>query len=203
MEPLSVASAFASVVGLLHLYKSERKARLSEKDEQKADDIQHFLEWLRRHDHESVVTMLQGNTEMFRSLEETLSHRHDEIAEQLATLDLVITSIADRLDLLGPVARMIQQETPLSDQAIGILQEMNAADASRFIKNRLGRGGMQLRVMDGKGGSLAIPDPRFLDDDLQTLCNLSLLSEDLSPQGLSIYTITRTGAALGDQSRRN
>lgn len=201
MEPLSVASAFASVVGLLHLYKSERKARLPEKDEQKADDIQHFLEWLRRHDHESVVTMLQGNTEMFRSLEATLAERHDEIAEQLAALDAVITAIADKLDLLGPFARSVQKELQLSDQATGILREMNVAKTRQCLGVRPSGGDIQLIPVDGEGGQLSIPEPRFIDDDLRMLCHLGMLIKMQRPGGQTAFTITRAGALLGDRSR--
>jgi hypothetical protein len=50
--------------------------------------------------------------------------------------------------------------------------------------------------MDEGSGNLEVSDERFVDDDLQTLCELGMLRPDIS-QGSRKFVITRQGAKVG------
>lgn len=189
MEPLTTAAAFASIVSLLGLFKSERRA-----DE--SATLDQYIDWLRRREHEQLADLIQGNTDLSHSLKSLLSQNHDEVMAKLHSLDQVLSEVASHLVDFKPIADAMAIQSRISDQAIQILHQLNEAEASRFMELKT-FGGTSYQIWDGKRGVIEITDTRFIEDDLATLCNLGLLMPDYGSRGDRFFTITRAGAAVG------
>ena len=188
MDPLSIAMMFSSIVGLVGLFKSERRANATAtKDE--------FFDWLRTHQHDQLAALILDNAELARSLEGLLAGQHEEVLAKLNNLDRVLTEVASHIEGFKPLADAMQVESQLSEQAIGILRQLNEAGSSQFLEldSVLGND----YVMGGGGDMLDVPDPRFIESDLNTLIGFGLLLPGTTSQGTRLFTITRAGAAVG------
>lgn len=189
MDPLATASAFASIVGLVGLFKSERHATESA-------TIDQYIDWLRRCEHRQIADLIQRNNGLSKALQDLFSHGHDEVMSKLHELDRVLIDVASRLQDFNAVAAALPADSQLSVQAIDILKQFNAAKASRVAELKM-IGRTQFQFWDGNRGNMAITDERFLEDDLLILCERGLLRSDYSSKGTRFFIITRAGAAVG------
>lgn len=190
MEPLTTASAFASIVGLLAIFKSEQRAEESETVEQ-------YVDWLRRQEHEQLATLIQNNTLLSKSLQALLSQQHDEVMSKLHALDQVLSDVARHVKGFQEIAEAVTVQTFLSDQAVSILRQINEANSSKLIEIKT-LSGTTYQTLDGQKMVLTIGDPRFIEDDLNTLCELGLLRMDFGGAGSRLFLITRAGASVGE-----
>jgi len=191
MELLTTASSFASIVGLLGLFKSERRA-------EESATIDQYVDWLRRREHEQLANLIQNNAQLSRSLQALLSQNHDEVMAKLHRLDQVLSDVASHVVGFKPITDAMPAESRLSDQAVSILHQLNEMNASRFFEMKpISGGGTRFPTGDGEGRHIEITDGRFIEDDLLTLCELGLLRLDHNSQGKRVFTITRAGAAVG------
>ena len=94
-----------------------------------------------------------------------------------------------------PLARAIGSSA-LSEQAVSILRQLNAAKSSSFLEIAM-LGGSEYEMLDGEG-ALQLSEPRFADDDLLRLCEFGFLCPSHNKSGGRIFTITRAGAIVGD-----
>jgi len=188
MEPLTTATAFASIVGLLHIFKSERKA-----DEQAT--IDEYLAWLRKHQHEQIANLIQDNTELTSSLNDLMANNHAEVMAKLRSLDRVLTDVAGHLTDFKHITDAMNVKSRLSDQAISILSQMNELNATKIIEFP-SFDGTSYEPLDAKG-TINVEEPRFINDDLIKLCEHSLLRLGFNGSEDRIFTITRAGAAVG------
>ena len=189
MEPLTTAAAFASIVSLLGLFKSERRA-----DE--SATIDQYIDWLRRREHEQLADLIQNNAELSSSLQALLSQQHEEVMSKLHGLDQVLSDVASHIVGFKAIADAMAVESRLSDQAVSILHQLNEANASRFAEIKT-LGGTWFQTWDGERKNIEITDGRFIEDDLLSLCELGLLRLDYGSKGTRFFYITRAGAAVG------
>lgn len=189
MEPLSTASAFASIVGLLGVFKSERRA-------EESATVDQYVDWLRRQEHEQLANLIQNNAQLSESLQALLSQQHDEVMAKLHDLDQVLSDVASHVVGFQAIAEAMAVESRLSDQAVSILRQMNEAQTSKLIEIKT-MSGTTYQTMDGQRTVLTINDPRFIEDDLNTLCELGLLRMDFGGAGSRLFIITRSGASVG------
>lgn len=194
MEPLTLASAFASIVGLLGVFKSETRADESQ-------DFNQFIAWLQTHRHEQLANLILDNAQLVQSLRTLTEARHDEVLAKLESLDEVLSGVASHLAAFKPLADAVRANTHISHQAISILRQLNATSASRFLEVRTSSG-LRYHLMDDKTGMLQIDDERFIEDDLLSLCEYGLLRLDYGSRGSRIFIITRVGAAVGGQREK-
>lgn len=185
MEPITIATAFASIIGLIRMYKAEAQ-------EHEGQDFDHYIEWLRRQEHKQVVDLLLGNDELTRSVRDLIEDRNGEVMAKLDALDKVLAGVARHIETFGPLANVVRA-SQLSDQAVSVLRQLNQANSSRFLDIARGR---QYTMLD-TSGTVQVSDPRFIEDDLLTLCELGLLRLSHNNSGGRIFTITREGAAVG------
>ena len=61
MEPITIATAFASIIGLIRIYKTEAQ----EYEEQNFDQ---YMDWLRRQEHKQLVDVILGSDDLARSV---------------------------------------------------------------------------------------------------------------------------------------
>lgn len=186
MEPITT---FATVVGLLAVFKSERTSSQSA-------TVDQYVDWLRRHEHEQLVTLILDNTQLSNSLHSLLTQQHDEVIARLSSLDRILTEVACSVGGFKAITDAMSFCSRLSDQAVSILQQMNMAKASQ-IGDCSGFGGLDYQTMDGDSCTINILDARFVEADLLTLCELGFMRHSIGSNGQHLYSITRAGAAIG------
>jgi len=189
MEPTTLTTIFASAIGLLGVFKAEVRDR-------EGRDFDAYIDWLRRQEHDQLVDLIVGNAELSRSLRTLVEDQHSHVMAKLAELDKVLSSVSRNIAEFQPLADAVIIESGLSDQAVSVLRQLNETDASRFLEIRFD-GGAEYTILERGKGNLEIDDPRFIEDDLLTLCDLGLLRLDYNSQGDRIFVITRAGAAVG------
>lgn len=183
MDPLSLASSFASIVGLIGMFKQERK----EGDASNKDD---FLQWLESHNFEEYAKTISSSSEALAEIEKVLSENHEVIISKLHKIDEVLSTLAKNMDLLGGLAESMYHSASISDQAIEVLRQLVNSPSSSFMKHKGGPSTDALILMQG-GGQINFEEPRFIDDDLNTLINFGLLRLSYGSKGSEIYNITR------------
>ena len=189
MDPLTLATGFASIVGLLGVYKAEVHGR-------EGRDFDAYVDWLRRREHAQLVDLLVRNEELSQALRELIQDQHGEVVEKLQELDTVLSTVARHVAEFQPLADAIRTQSGLSQQAASILRQLNQANASQLLEAESLRDTTYM-MMDGRGGQLKVDETRFIKDDLDTLCELGLLREDGGGSGSRVFRITRAGATVG------
>jgi hypothetical protein len=189
MEPITTVSAFASIISLIGVFKSERRAKDSA-------TINQYVDWLRRCQHDQLANLIQGNIQLSQSLQTLLSQQHDEVMAKLRGLDQMLSDVASRTAIFKEIAGALPLSSRISDQAVSILRELNEANASQFAEIP-SFDGTCFQISDGKRGNIVITDERFIEDDLLTLCELGLLRLRQTSKGTRFFHITRAGAEVG------
>jgi len=186
MEPITYLTSFASIIGLVGVYKAEKS---------EAKNFDQYIDWLRRQEHTQLVDLIQGNAELTHSVRDLIEDRHGEVMAKLESLDKVLASVASHIDGFQPLANVIGK-SQLSDQAVSVLRQLNKAGASTFRRDHSARNGTVYQMLD-KQEQVQVSEPRFIESDLDTLCNFGLLLLSHNDSGGRIFTITRAGAAVG------
>jgi hypothetical protein len=186
MEPITLATSLATIVGLVGTYRAERRA-----DE--SVDLDDFLRWLSEHGFQELTTELERNTQVSASIKALLRERTDVLLAQLGRLDQMLGALASHVEGIGALAQSVRPADCLSDQAVSLLQQLEAMESEGFLVSDALNRPPTLIARDGKG-QLAYEEQRFLDDDLQTLVDAGLLRLDYNSQGSPLYLATRAGA---------
>jgi len=194
MDPLSLAGTFATIVGLIGMFKQERK----EKD---SVDSSSFLQWLESHKHEELAKLIRSSPDALSEIEKALSEDHEIIIAKLHKIDELLSTLAKNMDLLGGLAESIHKSVDLSDQAIDIIRQLVKSPSSEFMKHTAG-GNTDALILMQHGGQINFEEPRFIDDDLSTLVTFGLLRQRYGSKGSEIYCITRDAVKLVDNIAR-
>ncbi|MFG0248364.1 MAG: hypothetical protein ACF8OB_05710 [Phycisphaeraceae bacterium JB051] len=191
MEPITLASAFATIVGLMGVFKAEQRA-------EETASINQYIEWLRQHQHEQLVDLILNNVELSNSIQSFLSIQHDEVMNKLQSLDQVISEVASHLASFKPITDAMSIKSRISLQAVSILRQLNEHNASKFAISKTFNG-TTYKTWDRqpKDCSIEITEPRFIDDDLHILCELGLLRINSNQKGLQVFSLTRAGSIVG------
>lgn len=189
MDPLNLANGFATIVGLIGMFRAERRV---------AGEVQQgeFLDWLRDHGFPDVVAMLQEQNDWSHTVTELLAREHGELTAAIEHLNRLAVQIALQTATLRPLAEYVEPTQRLPEQAVAILRTLNDRHATRFQQVEDGLGQYTLMVMDGGYGEIETADQRFIRDDLQVLRGTGCL-QYANERGNHVYSITRLGAAIG------
>jgi len=193
MEPATTAAAFATIVGLLSDFISQR----SGSDSKSYDE---FMQWLSENRHDELRTLLQSNTQTTISVKAILNESRQEILDRLTLLDKSLASLASGVDLFAGIATSIHPDSVLSGQAMSFLTQFYDSEASKVLEAHM-MDGIVLLFIDGKGGAMNVTDRRFAVDDLDTLLELGLLGLTHNGKGDRVFKFTRVAASLVEQSR--
>jgi len=190
MEPLTLASAFATIVGLLNMFKQERK---SEADQGRDA----FLSWLDEHRFGDLKKAIESSHQLLTEIDGVLRQDRDVLLTRLKNIDEILATLASKIEGFGDISRALHPGMTLSDQAISVLRQFVQSDAKEFLKWASSQGDEVafLRLLNATG-DIQIEDKRFIDDDLATLVNFGLLHFRMSSQGSEIYGITRNSVKL-------
>lgn len=185
---IEIASAFATIVGLIAAFKAEAQSVGAKQDVE-------FTQWLIRKGHKNLAEEISANHLLGLSIKNFLSGHHESVMQQFKVLNDALASFAARLDGFGQIATAINVKGSISDQAFNILKQVEEAQASRFIESRSYEG-VSYILMDGKRGSLRLSEPRFVESDLDTLSVMGLLKQSFSAKSDRLWSITRSASEL-------
>lgn len=190
MDPISIATSFATIVGLLCNFKSESSGR----------ELSEFIEWLKEKHHTDVVSGIEHNRKLSNELQALLFLNHQDLIDRLDSLDQILASIAVNIECFSNLASTIRPDTIFSEQAISIVKQFTASGASEcWESSELGHDATSLILIDGTG-QLEIKEPRFLEDDLRTLVDLGVLRLDYGSRGTRKFFITRKAVLLAESN---
>lgn len=182
-----IAESFATIVGLLGQYRSEKGA-------QAQLEYNDFMEWLAKANHTEVKSLLEINTNATVYIKALLNQDHQVFKQKLDKIDAALTAFASTIEGFDALARSVNPDSVLSEQAINILQQFQEAGASKVLEVKM-MGGTQYMFIDARG-NLDIAEPRFVEDDLRTLLEYGLLRHDYNSKGENLYIFTRAASRL-------
>jgi hypothetical protein len=189
MEPVSVATAFASVIGLLGQFQASRGS----KDQA---DFNEFLQWLVDSNHDEVKSLIESNTRTAIGIKALLNQNQDILVQKLDALDSALSAYGSLIPGFSDISSGVHPGGgQLSKQAKEILSQFQVSGASKILELHT-YDGVDLMYLDGRDGAMDISDPRFLEDDLKTLVELGLLRQDFNDNGRSLYIFTRAASEL-------
>lgn len=196
MEPLTIATTYATIVGLICNYRSERRASAQ-------DDYHEFLQWINKQRHQELIDELNSNSSLVSGVKILLADNHDQIMAKLKALESSMAAVSSHINGLKEISLALAPNQGLSDQAYSIINQLDESGGSHFMElNNLAAHTPSYQIMDGNGNkAIEIEDTRFIDDDLNQLCNLGLLIPDETREGNRIFRITRTAVNLTKASK--
>lgn len=186
MEPLTSATAFASVISLLGQFIAERRTS-------KKLDSDEFMSWLSNNRHDEIKQLLELNTNSTISIKALLSVNHEELISKLEALDNALAIYASGVSGFSDLAGNLRPNSKLSEQAISILKQLDVSGGSGLLESKLR--GVTLHILDAPG-KITIDDQRFIIDDLNTLVSYGLLLQDYNDNGENLYTFTRAASDI-------
>ena len=195
MDPMSAATAFATIISLLADFVAHRGAT----EGKSFDD---FMVWLSEQRHEEIKALLEQNTSTTIGIKALLGESQREILDRLKSLDRSMASFAAGFDAYRGIAQAAHPASVLSAQALSLLQQFHDSGASKVLSVQYLDGSRTLAIVDGPtSGELEITDARFLDDDLSTLVELGLLGLDKNGRGDRLYLFRRAAASFVENMR--
>lgn len=180
MEPLT---GFVSIIGLISIFKQERKAKEDQNREA-------FFRWLDEHRHEGFKEFILRSNELSYEIDRALQQDHEVIISKLENIDNILASLLSKVEGVAGIAHALHPNAEVSDQAVSILRQLANSDAQEFGK--LGSLDNVCLPLTSGSGQIQIADFRFLDDDLNTLCELGFLLYRTNCDGTQeFYGVTR------------
>jgi len=177
-----MAGAFASIVGLICNFRSERNVtdRL---------DTNEFLSWLETlGHHQQIKNLIESNQGISSGIEEILNENIEVLLEKLNKIDNALASYASQFDTFKNLASAIKPNSRISPQAISILKQIEQEKTSGFVKIETNDG---VLLMNNEGDIIEYDEPRFIEDDLFNLVDLSFLHRSQLDSKQEAYKITR------------
>ncbi len=188
IDPITASTTFATIVGLIGQFRSERASSDSK-------EFKDFELWLESNRQTELITSLKENVSAIEGIKELLLEDKDVLLNRLEALDSALTAFASNVRGFSKIAEAINPEAVLSEQAISILQQFKESEASKILEAH-SFGGLSYMFIDGNGGELGFDDQQFIEDDLLTLVDLGLLRTDYNSQGTRMFLFTRTALKL-------
>ncbi len=188
MDPLTAAASFATIIGLLSNFKSERSGT----------QLSDFTEWLKDKRHEDVALSIENNQALAIQLKSLLSVNHQELIQRLNSLDEILASVASHINTFSSLAAAVKPNSILSEQAISVVKQFVASGTKECWEHKsYGSEGSAYLFIGGKS-RLEVAEPLFIEDDLNTLVELGILRLDYGSKGTRKFIITRQAVQLAN-----
>ena len=182
IDPLSGATAFATIVQLLAIYRQERGAR-------KDLDHRDFIEWLEHHHHEEIKELITNTYHLQSQVDDLLRQDHAVILQKLDEVNQISASILARLDGFSAVADIVVPNLGLSLQTMGLLRLLARSKTGRFIMISEDQFAVDTVFFHPA-------DAKFFHDDVTALVSSNLVTVDHTSGGELILRLNRRGAQL-------
>lgn len=184
MEPITLATSFATIVSLLGTYKAEGRAI-------EGDEFQDFMQWLIETNHADIKKLLEINTQATIGIKALLNQDRELLFKKLGAIDKLLSLIASRIDGFGEVTTALHPNLEISEQAVSVLRQLVDSEGYKFLKSGAIGHGPMFHILGGKGGQIEYTEPQFIEDDLNTLISIGLLNQDYNSRGEPLYVVTR------------
>jgi hypothetical protein len=185
-DPLTTASAFATIIGLISNFRQEKGAG-------EALNHQKFIEWLEYHRHEEIKNLICNTAALRGEVDNLLRADHAVIIEKLDAVSATLATLMSQVTEFRGLALTMMPGAELSDQAIEVLRQLVNSDSQYIIYMDFDAGCvLQLQ----KGDQVGFTEPRFLKDDLDKLVGLGLLSPEFTDQHTTLFHVTRNAVRL-------
>lgn len=189
---MEVFGSMATIVGLLSIFKSERRATSD-------NEYKEFVEWLEKKRHKKLIEEINSNHLLGLGIKSLLNKNHESVVNRLSALDDSLVALASQIDGFQEIASAISKHNEISEQAISILKQLIESEGSVFIEMKI-RGFSVFQIGDASG-SIEYDEPRFLNDDLKQLCKLELLIPSTNKSNQRVFTLTRFAVKYVEQLR--
>lgn len=195
MEPISIATTFATIVSLLSDFAAHRGVS-------SARTYDEFMSWLAEQRHDDLIKLLQSNAATVTSIKALLNQSSDVILRRLETLDRTLATVAAGIDEFRDIARVAYPDSSLSAQAVSILEQFYDSGATTVLEMQFFSGETSLAVVDGPDNRcFQFDEQRFIRDDLTTLVEFGLLDLSYNNSGGRLFRFKRTAAAFVERRR--
>jgi len=191
MDPITGASAFATIISLVGQFRAERGSNSQA-------DFNAFLSWLVEMQHDELKKLVEANVITSIGIKALLNEQQDVLVAKLESINRALVSFASSYEGFSDIAQGLNPDFGLSDQAIHLLRQFESSGASQAIELHM-QGGVTLVLSGGQSGVLEIRDQRFIEDDLRTLVELGLLRLGSNSKGDNVYLFTRIASQLVNQ----
>lgn len=194
--------AFATIVSLLASFQSGRECREGKKD------LESFKQWLIENNHSNMITIIDSNESLQQDLTSFMNQNHEKVMAQLSTLNNLMVSLASHMQGLGGIASHLTPNSGLSNQAVDVLRQFVVSGCTkmhRFISRTLGVGSTDdyLLECEERPDSIEYSEPRFIEDDINSLVNIGLITLSKTSRDSITYTITRQAIRFIDAIDNN
>lgn len=188
---MEVFGSLATIIGLIYNFKSGRDA--------KSDREYHdFLNWLEENRYKNIIKQIEDNDELVNGVESLLRESHDTVIDKLNFIEDSVSGLVSGISGLNTIAHAVRPNAELSEQAQRMLKNFVESQGS-FILELKTKNGDSYKIADGDGRQLGINEPRFVEDDFNSLCSLGLLTPDINSKGSRMYRITRSAVRYVSQ----
>ncbi|WP_321530703.1 hypothetical protein [uncultured Desulfuromonas sp.] len=185
MDPLALAGAFATIVGLLSNFKAERSG----------SDLSDFMQWLHEQHQEHIAQAISQNKALSTELSTLLATKHDELVTKITAINDQISCVAMQIDGFSGLAKILRPSPALSNQAKSILRQIVESGAKFVMEHKLGTGNpAEFIFIDGATGKVQYDEPQFINEDFETLVAMGLLRLELASKGSRRFIPSRAGA---------
>lgn len=191
IDPLSVATTFATLVSLISDFRSEH-------DKVANDDHQKFLEWLSSNRHTKLVSLLEQNQATTTSIKSILNLQSSELLEKLKSIDNRLGNILSFDPNFSDLVKAIAPQVQLSKQALNILSQFERSGSSRVVEFKTMPEYSYIFV-DKKAPDLVFEEKIFIQDDFLSLISYGLLKTELD-NGRKVFIYTRAASELIKQA---
>jgi hypothetical protein len=186
VDSITLASAFATIIGLVCNFRQEQASEAS----LTTDD---FFQWLNDHKHEIIRHQIQGNAELLNGIAGLLQANRETLIERFDRINLLLAQLLSKVDGFRPLVHSIYPTVEFSEQAVGILRifvESGGKELALFHVSN----GLLLQVVGVTGFENL--EPRFLEDDLDTLCKHGFVTRGLQDSTVQYFRLTRQGVGF-------
>ena len=91
IPPLTAATTFATIVGLLRIFRQER-------GEREKLNHQNFIEWVAYHRHEDLKNIIVSNAALRTEVDNLLQAVHAKMFEKLDHIEEILVSMVSRVN---------------------------------------------------------------------------------------------------------
>lgn len=182
MDPMALSGAFATLVGLLANFKSERSSTV----------LPDFISWLKEQHQDQIVNRINDDEKLTQQLEVLLAIKHEELIVKLSCLNEQIGQVAKQIDGFVPLAAYLAPSSPLSDQAQSLLMQLVVSEADYALNASAGMETIYLFV-GGRKGEFKPTEVRFLNEDIDMLKFAGFIYIEIDSKGSKKLVPSRLG----------
>jgi hypothetical protein len=189
MDPLSVSSAFASIVGLIAEFSGQRK-------EASGRSYEEFKAWLAEHRHDEIIQLLEQNGDSIIAIRVLLAQDRKHLGALLASIDRKLSALVGSVAGFAELAAAICPGVQLPAESVDFLRWFEKSGSARAmeISSMDAHNIMPLDAAAGARENFEVSDWRFFEDDIATLVGADLLGLTHNSQGYRVFILTRAAS---------